>query len=101
MRRTIMNDRIPNGDVIRMMVNAAETAAGNIEAFKDVVVRQTKLHGVGPAGDNWTQPTHPQTANGNLVHDRARSGEDKIPGIGCVAVNLDEIAWHKQRLHIL
>lgn len=50
--RTIMNDRIANCNVVRVMVDAAETAASYIEAFKDVMVRQTKFYGVGPAGDD-------------------------------------------------
>src|SRR5258705_13557557 len=101
MRRTIMYDRIANCDVISVMVNAAETAASYIEAFKDVVVRQTKFDGVGPARENWTQPIYSNAANSNLVDDGARSGEDNIAGIGCVAVNLDEIAGRQQGLHVL
>ena len=46
MGRTIMNHRITNGDVVSVMINAAETTAGYIEAFKDVMVRQTKFDGV-------------------------------------------------------
>src|SRR6185437_8254083 len=69
MRRTIMNDRIANGDVIGVMVNASETAAGYIEAFEDVMVGQTKFDGVGPARENRTQPVHAKAANSDLVHD--------------------------------
>ncbi len=92
MGRTIVNDRIANGDVIGVMVNAAETTASNIEAFKDVMVRQTKFDGIGPARENWTQPIYANAANRNLVYDRPRPGEDNIAGISCIAVNLDEIA---------
>ena len=101
MGRTIMNDRIANGDVIGVMVNASETAASYIEAFEDIVVRQTKFVGVGPARENRTQPVYTKAANCNLVYDRARPGQDNIAGIGCVPVNLDEITRRQQRLHVL
>lgn len=101
MGRTIVNDRIANGDVIGVMVDAAETTASNIEAFKDVMVRQTKFDGIGPTRENWTQPIYANPANGNLVDDCPRPGEDNIAGISCVAVNLDEIARQQQRLNVL
>src|SRR6185503_3230187 len=98
---TIMNDRIANGYVIGVMVNATETTAGNIESFKDIMIRQTKFDGIGAAREHRTKPIYSNTSNSNLVYHRARSGQDNIAGISCVAVNLDEIAWVKQPRDIL
>src|SRR6185369_14281813 len=100
MGRTIVNDRIANGDVIGVMVDAAETTASNIEAFKNVMVRQTKYDGVSPTRENRTQSIYENTANGDLVDDRPGPGEDNIAGISCVAVNLHEITRQQQRLHV-
>ena len=39
MRGAVVNDRVTNGDVVSMMVDAAKRAAGHIKALKDIMIR--------------------------------------------------------------
>src|SRR5258705_10577641 len=56
--RTIMNDRIANCDVVRVMVNTAKAAARYMEAFNNEVNGQTEFHCLGPSVSNRRQAIH-------------------------------------------
>ena len=57
-----MDHVVAQGDVIRVMIDAAKAAASYIEALEDVVIRQTKFDGVRAARDHRTQPINSNAA---------------------------------------
>jgi hypothetical protein len=101
MGRTIMNDGVANGNVVRVMVDSAEATAGYIESFEDIVIRETKFDSVRPPRNNRPQAINPKATNRNLIYHCAGSGEDEIAGVRRVAVNFNKISWRQQRCNIL
>src|SRR2546423_4944776 len=48
-RGAVVDDRVTDGDVMSMMIDATEGASGDIKALEDVVIRQSELDGIGSA----------------------------------------------------
>ena len=67
-----MDHAVTQGDVVRVVIDTAEAAAGNVKSFEDVMIRQTKLHRVRAARDHRTQPVNAKPSDRNLVYRCAR-----------------------------
>src|SRR6201988_4058496 len=100
-RGAIVNHTIAQRNVVGVVINASETAARNVETFKDVKVRQSKLHRVRAATGHRTYPVNANPSNRNLVYRRARSSEYQIARIGRVAVNFRYVTRVEQRCDVL
>ena len=100
MRRAAVDHEVASHHVVRVVVEAAEAAAGHLETFEHVVVG-AHLERVGPARD-----ARPRAAGGHPAHDdrlsgRARPVEDDAAGIGRATVHEHEVARAQQRGHAL
>src|SRR6185369_3201525 len=96
-----MDHAITQRNIVRVMIDTAKAAAGNVESFEHVMIRQTKFHGVRAARDHRTQPVNPNSSDRYLVHRCARYGEYQIPWIRRVAVDFRHITRLEQRCDVL
>src|SRR6185503_2863065 len=100
-RWTIMNHAVTQRNIVRVVIDTSEAAAGNVESFEHVMIRQTKFHRVRAARDHGPQPIDADSSDRNLVYRRAGDGEYQIPRIGRVTVDFRQITRLKQRCDIL
>jgi hypothetical protein len=83
------------------MIDPSKAAAGNIESFEDIMIRQAKLDGVSAARDHRTQPVYADASNGDLVYGRTRPGEYKVARISRVAIHFRHVTRVQKRCNIL
>src|SRR5215213_2290577 len=91
-RGAVVHDRVAHGDVVRVVVYAAEGAARDVEALEDVVVREAELYRVRPAGDYGAQAVHANAPYGYLARAGPGAREDHVARVGRVAVDLHHVA---------
>src|SRR5215216_3733579 len=96
-----MDHAVTQSYVVSVMIDTSEAAAGNVESFEHVMIRQTKFHCVRPARDHGPQPINADSSDGNLVYGRARYGEYQIAWIGRIAIYFRHVTRLKQRRDIL
>src|SRR5262249_17771587 len=99
--RAVVNHTIAQGNVICVVIDSSKASARNVEAFEDVMVRQTKLHRVRATGDNRTQTVNANPSDRNLVYRSSGSSEYQIAGIRCIAINFRNITRVEQRCDVL
>src|SRR5262249_14826809 len=90
-RRAIMDDDVPQGEVVAVVEDAARAAARHLEALDDVMIR-VDVDGVGAARDHRASPLLYDASQGDGLGLGAAVFQLEIAGVGLAAVDLDHVA---------
>src|SRR6185503_16747580 len=97
----IVDHAVAQGNVVSVVIDAAEATARNVEAFEDVVMGQTKFDRVRAARDHRAQPINASSSDRHLVYVRTRLSEYQIARVSRFPVDFRYVAGLKQRGYVL